>query len=107
MGRSSCAARARASSPQGNQSTGLWACWRRYGLVSRTSRLVKRGAAVMTRSSLGIRSAECAMRYASFFVCLLLALRIPNPLFGGWDVVIVGADAGAGERDHQFRHHGN
>ena len=35
-------ARASASSPQGYQSTGLWACWRRYGLVSWISRLVWR-----------------------------------------------------------------
>src|SRR5438034_658627 len=49
MGRSSRRARAMASSPQGYQSTGLWACWRRYGLVSWASRLVKR-AAVVTRA---------------------------------------------------------
>src|SRR5262245_557045 len=37
-----CSARARASasSPQGYQSTGLCACWRRYGLVWWTSRFV-------------------------------------------------------------------
>ena len=33
-GLSSSRARCRASSPQGNHSTGLSACWRRYGLVS-------------------------------------------------------------------------
>src|SRR6266542_4104718 len=31
---------ANASGPQANQSTGLCACWSRYGLVSRASRLV-------------------------------------------------------------------
>src|SRR5947209_1315805 len=30
---------AKASSPQGNQSTGLWACCSRYGLISRARRL--------------------------------------------------------------------
>src|SRR6266404_6854538 len=30
---------AKASSPHGYQSTGLWACWSRYGLVSRARRL--------------------------------------------------------------------
>ena len=34
IGLSSSRARRRASSPQGNHSTGLSACWRRYGLVS-------------------------------------------------------------------------
>src|SRR5438046_10619617 len=34
MGLSSLRAFAKASSPHGNQSTGLWACWSRYGLVS-------------------------------------------------------------------------
>src|SRR5580700_4253157 len=34
IGLSSSLARCRASSPQGNHSTGLSACWRRYGLVS-------------------------------------------------------------------------
>src|SRR5438046_1319608 len=38
IGRSSARARARASSPQGYQSTGLSACWRRYGLVSSARR---------------------------------------------------------------------
>ena len=32
-------ARAKASGPQGYQSTGLSLCWRRYGLFSRASRL--------------------------------------------------------------------
>src|SRR5690606_41660756 len=36
----SALALASASSPQGNQSTGLWACCNRYGLVSWMSRLV-------------------------------------------------------------------
>src|SRR5258705_11490436 len=38
MGLSSLRARAKASSPQGYQSTGLCACCSRYGLVSRASR---------------------------------------------------------------------
>src|SRR5881397_2862066 len=37
-GLSSVRARTKASSPHGYQSTGLWACWSRYGLVSRPSR---------------------------------------------------------------------
>src|SRR6185295_13756700 len=37
-------ARPSASSPHGYQSTGLWACWRRYGLLSPARRLVGRGA---------------------------------------------------------------
>jgi hypothetical protein len=36
-------ASANASSPHGYQLTGLCACWMRYGLVSRMSRLVNRG----------------------------------------------------------------
>ena len=39
IGRSSSLARASASGPHGNQSTGLFACWSRYGLVSPASRL--------------------------------------------------------------------
>src|SRR5947207_2213852 len=39
IGRSSNVARASASGPHGNQSTGLFACWRRYGLVSPARRL--------------------------------------------------------------------
>src|SRR5918998_1491566 len=39
-GLSSAAARANASSPQGYQSTGLSACWRRYGLVSSAKRFI-------------------------------------------------------------------
>ena len=39
IGRSRSVARASASGPHGNQSTGLWACWRRYGLVSPARRL--------------------------------------------------------------------
>src|SRR3954470_18997795 len=31
----------KASGPQGNQSTGLCACWRRYGLCSAASRFIK------------------------------------------------------------------
>ena len=40
IGRSAGLARApaNASSPQGNQSTGLWACWSRYGLVASARR---------------------------------------------------------------------
>ena len=38
---SSAAARANASSPHGYQSTGLSACWRRYGLVSDPSRFMR------------------------------------------------------------------
>src|SRR5690348_11336916 len=40
MGLRSLNARSKASSPHGYQSTGLCACWRRYGLVSELSRLV-------------------------------------------------------------------
>src|SRR6266446_603819 len=40
MGLSSCFAFSSASSPHGYQSTGLCACWSRYGLVSLESRLV-------------------------------------------------------------------
>src|SRR6185312_9992628 len=39
IGRSSSCARASASDPQGYQSTGLWACCSRYGLVSWLKRL--------------------------------------------------------------------
>src|SRR6187551_1432027 len=38
MGRSSSRARASASGPHGYQSTGLWACCNRYGLVSSARR---------------------------------------------------------------------
>src|SRR6266567_8123015 len=40
IGLSSCCAFCSASSLHGYQSTGLWACCRRYGLVSLMSRLV-------------------------------------------------------------------
>src|SRR5712664_1200408 len=43
MGRSSARAVAKASSPQARQSTGLCACWSRYGEVSKASRFVQRG----------------------------------------------------------------
>src|SRR3954452_18011205 len=45
MRRSSLRARSRASAPHGYQSTGLWACWRRYGLVSPARRLAARSSA--------------------------------------------------------------
>src|SRR3990172_1436108 len=41
MGLSSRRARSKASSPQGYQSTGLPACWRRYGLRSRARRFIR------------------------------------------------------------------
>src|SRR5688572_10969646 len=44
IGLSSRAARSSASGPHGYQSTGLWACCSRYGLVSLARRLVWRGA---------------------------------------------------------------
>ena len=37
------AASSKAASPHGHQSTGLWACWRRYGLFSSARRLVCSG----------------------------------------------------------------
>src|SRR5207249_11432037 len=43
---SSARARANASSPHGYQSTGLSACWRRYGLVSPASRFISLRVAV-------------------------------------------------------------
>src|SRR3990170_7044131 len=42
IGTSRSRASASASSPQGNQSTGLWACWSRYGLVSSARRFTPR-----------------------------------------------------------------
>src|SRR6187402_848020 len=39
IGLSSRRARSSASGPHGYQSTGWWACWSRYGLVSRARRL--------------------------------------------------------------------
>src|SRR5512147_2970951 len=44
IGLSSRRARSNASSPQGYQSTGSWACWRRYGLFSPARRLTRRGS---------------------------------------------------------------
>src|SRR5215210_1862646 len=44
IGLSRIFARASASGLQGHQSTGLWACWSRYGLVSFARRFVWRGA---------------------------------------------------------------
>src|SRR5918993_1021797 len=49
IGRSSSRARPSASGPQGCQSTGLCACWRRYGLVSPARRLVCRGGGSVRR----------------------------------------------------------
>src|SRR5215207_5281777 len=40
IGRSSARASSKASSPHGYQSTGLSACWRRYGLVSPARRFI-------------------------------------------------------------------
>jgi hypothetical protein len=51
MGLSSARARCSASSPQGYQSTGLPACWRRYGEASWDRRLGG-GCGVLMRSSL-------------------------------------------------------
>src|ERR671914_705761 len=42
IGLSSRVARSNASSPHGYQSTGLSACWRRYGLVSAARRFTRR-----------------------------------------------------------------
>src|SRR3972149_6353272 len=60
IGRSSSRARASASGPQGYQSTGLWACWRRYGLVSPARRFSGIGSMVRTTlvARLRLRSAD-------------------------------------------------
>src|SRR3972149_2582042 len=60
VGRSSSRARASASGPQGYQSTGLWACWRRYGLVSPARRFSGIGSMVRTTlvARLRLRSAD-------------------------------------------------
>src|SRR2546422_2133139 len=47
IGRSSSRARPSASGPHGYQSTGLWACWRRYGLVSPARRLAARASVMV------------------------------------------------------------
>src|SRR6202171_2297558 len=68
MGRSRARAASNASSPQDRQSTGLCACWSRYGDVSSTSRFVQRGdpSARRCRVRAGPRRAETAS--ASFLV---------------------------------------
>src|SRR5438132_7092223 len=56
IGLFSCRALEKASSPQACQSTGLCACWSRYGDFSRASRFVcacVRGAAFVVTMSLG------------------------------------------------------
>src|SRR6185369_15953274 len=47
-----------ASSPQGRQSTGLWACWRRYGLFSWLIRFVCMGFAFPFRTGCGLADVE-------------------------------------------------
>src|SRR5437588_6114829 len=63
---SSALARANASSPHGYQSTGLSACWRRYGLVACASRFIKtvwrfragrRGTGLLVESLASLRKA--------------------------------------------------
>ena len=54
-------ARSSASSPHGYQSTGLSACWRRYGLVSSARRFMRKHAA-RNAAELGRRSAARAAR---------------------------------------------
>ena len=52
MGRSAARAAASASSPQGYQSTGLWACWRKYGLDSAARRLVCLGSDMVDNNTI-------------------------------------------------------
>src|SRR6188508_776738 len=56
IGRSSARARPSASSPHGYQSTGLFACWRRYGLVSPARRFGMPAVSHGTGSALDRRS---------------------------------------------------
>src|SRR5437667_12763064 len=47
-----------ASLPQGRQSTGLWACWRRYGLFSRLNRFVCMGFAFPFGTTCGLADVQ-------------------------------------------------
>src|SRR5687768_14142240 len=71
IGLSSRRARSSASSPHGYQSTGLWACWRRYGLVSRARRFI------------GSRIADCGMRRFIRHIAFRVPHRTTSFIFGG------------------------
>src|SRR5689334_19548484 len=53
---------ANASGPQGNQSTGLWACCSRYGLLSLPSRLAGRFSVGGAARAAPARSSRAAIR---------------------------------------------
>src|SRR6266851_3260100 len=67
IGLSSRRALSKASSPHGYQSTGLWACWSKYGLFSLIKRLVY--------------CPSCVIPAFSFFcwVLFLIKARVPPP----------------------------
>src|SRR5262245_22731156 len=62
IGLSSAFARARASSPQGYQSTGLNWCWRRVWLGCRARRLGVRAAGSVIRSRAPVEGQRCDLR---------------------------------------------
>src|SRR4051812_32096586 len=61
MGLFSFFAFSKASAPQGYQSTGLCACWRRYGDFSFASRLVCEGASLVAGAAAPITTRAHAM----------------------------------------------
>ena len=78
IGLFSSRALANASSPQENQSTGLWACWSRYGDFSRMSRLGFSSPDIAKQTTfrvyrLGlIHKSECLADLQEFFELLKL-----------------------------------
>src|SRR3982074_323509 len=67
-------ASSKASLPQGRQSTGLWACWRRYGLFSWLNRFVCMGFVFPFEAACGSarmehdRQIETAIRRCNFYL---------------------------------------
>ncbi len=66
MGFSSFLAFAKASSPHGYQSTGLWACWSRYGLFSRINRLANGSACGISSFTAKRTSSPAAIERKNF-----------------------------------------
>src|SRR6266566_6994252 len=79
MALSSSRARARASSPHGYQSTGLSACWRRYGLVSPARRFI---SLLSPSQAPALRDGRQSRRHRVEGIGLARGAR-PEPLGGG------------------------
>src|SRR3989442_3866294 len=88
---------ANASGPQGYQSTGLWACCRRYGLVCWASRLVCFGLPLGGSAWRGAKEHAAANSAAAAIRRIELLVETGSPMVGS--SVVRGHGGGGGFRN--------